>query len=57
MPKRELAGVSIPAFVVFIFWLLVAIILIILVSLAVHAFGGFDLHLRAGHFNFDLGVT
>lgn len=57
MPARTVAGVSIPAFAVFIFWLLVAIILIILAALAVHALGGFDLHLRAGHFNFDLGVS
>lgn len=57
MPGRTVAGVSIPAFAVFIFWLIVAIILVILAALAVHALGGFDLHLRAGHFNFDLGVT
>jgi hypothetical protein len=57
MQKRTLAGVSIPAFVVFILWLLVAVILIILAALAVHALGGFDVHVRAGHFNFDLGVT
>ena len=57
MPKRTVAGVSIPAFVIFIFWLLVVIILIILAALAVHALGGFDLHFRAGHFVFQLGVT
>ncbi len=57
MPKRTLAGVSIPAFAVFIFWLLVVVILIILAALAVHALGGFDLHFRAGHFTFQVGVT
>ena len=57
MRSRTLAGVSIPAFVVFVFWLLVAVVLIILAALAVHVLGGFDLHFRAGHFNFDLGVT
>lgn len=53
----RVAGVDIPAFAVFIFWVLVAIVLIILAALAVHELGGFDLHLRAGHFIFDLGVT
>lgn len=57
MRKRTLAGVSIPAFVIFIFWLLVIVILIILAALAVHALGGFELHFRAGHFIFQLGVT
>ncbi len=57
MPRRTLAGVSIPAFAVFIFWLLVVVILIILAALAVHALGGFDLHFRAGHFTFQVGVT
>ena len=57
MPKRTLAGVSIPVFVVSIFWVLVVIILIILAALAVHALGGFDVHVRAGHFIFELGIT
>ncbi len=57
MRKQTLAGVSIPGFAVFILWLLVAVILVILAALAVHALGGFDLHLRAGHFIFQLGVT
>lgn len=55
MPR--LAGVNVPAFAIFIFWLLVVIILIILAALAVHALGGFDVHFRAGHFIFQLGVT
>jgi hypothetical protein len=57
MRKQKLAGVSIPAFAVFIFWLLVVVILIILAALAVHALGGFDVNVRAGHFIFQLGVT
>lgn len=57
MPRQSIAGVSIPGFAIFIFWLLVVIILIILAALAVHALGGFDLHFRAGHFIFDIGVT
>jgi hypothetical protein len=48
---------TIPAFVWFIFWLLVVVILIILAALVVHALGGFDLHFRAGHFVFQIAVT
>jgi hypothetical protein len=57
MRTRKIAGVSIPAFAVLIFWLLVVLILIILAALAVHALGGFDVNVRAGHFIFQLGVT
>jgi len=57
MRTRKLAGLSIPAFALFIFWLLVVVILIVLAALAVHVLGGFDLHFRAGHFIFQLGVT
>jgi hypothetical protein len=53
----KLGSLSIPAFVIFLFWLLVVIILIILAALAVHALGGFDLHFKAGHFIFEIGVT
>jgi hypothetical protein len=53
----RLGSWTIPAFVWFIFWLLLVIILIILAALVVHALGGFDLHLRAGHFVFQIAVT
>ena len=53
----RLGSWTIPAFVWFIFWLLVVVILIILAALVVHALGGFDLHFRAGHFFFQIGVT
>ena len=54
---RSLGSWTIPGIVWFLFWFLVAIILIILAAAAVHWLGGFALHLRAGHFVFEIAVT
>ena len=47
---------SVPSFLVWLFWFLVAIILILLAALVVHHFGGFDLAFHVGYFHFNLGV-
>lgn len=47
---------SVPSFLVWLFWILVAIILILLAALLVHHFGGFDLAFHIGYFHFNLGV-
>lgn len=48
---------SVPAFVVWLFWLLLAIILVVVAALIIHHFGGFALNFHVGHFVFDLGVN
>lgn len=48
---------SVPAIVWWVIWLAVALIILILVGLVVHALGGGVLELRAGHFIFELGAT
>jgi hypothetical protein len=48
---------SVPNFLVMLFWLLVAIILILVAALIVHHFGGFDLAFHIGDFSFNLGVS
>jgi hypothetical protein len=47
---------SIPGFMIWLFWLLVAILLILLVAWIVHHFGGASLNLHIGYFHFVLGV-
>jgi hypothetical protein len=47
---------SIPAFVIWLFWVLVAILLILLVAAIIHHFGGASLDLRIGFFHFIVGV-
>jgi hypothetical protein len=48
---------SVPRALMWLFWFLVAIILILIAALIIHHFGGFDASLRIGHFRFDIGVT
>jgi hypothetical protein len=48
---------SVPNALIWLFWFLVAIILIILAALLIHHFGGFDLSFHVGDFRFDIGVT
>jgi hypothetical protein len=48
---------SIPSFLVWLFWVLVAIVLVLLAALVIHHFGGFDLQFRVGHFHAGVGVT
>jgi hypothetical protein len=48
---------SIPGFFLWLFWLLVAIFLVLVVALIIHHFGGFGLSFHVGYFNFNLGVS
>ena len=48
---------SVPNFLVWLFWLLVAIILVLVAALIVHHFGGFGLNFHVGYFAFNLGVS
>ena len=48
---------SVPDFMVWLFWFLVAIVLILLAALIIHHFGGFALDFHVGHFVFDVGVN
>jgi hypothetical protein len=48
---------SIPAFLIWLFWLLVAVIVILVMALIVHHFGGFGLSFHVGFFNFNVGVS
>jgi hypothetical protein len=48
---------SIPGFLIWLFWLLIAIILVLVVALIIHHFGGFGLSFHVGYFQFNLGVS
>ncbi len=48
---------SVPNFLVWLFWVLVAIILVLLAALLIHHFGGFDLQFHLGHFHAGIGVN
>ncbi|HEY2578481.1 MAG TPA: hypothetical protein VGI74_19440 [Streptosporangiaceae bacterium] len=48
---------SVPSALIWLFWLLVAIVLIVFVALLIHHFGGFGLDVHIGDFHVDLGVT
>jgi hypothetical protein len=48
---------GVPDFLIWLFWVLVAIVLILLAALLIHHFGGFSLSFHVGHFFFDVGVT
>ncbi|MGH3159199.1 MAG: hypothetical protein ACRDNF_21860 [Streptosporangiaceae bacterium] len=48
---------DVPRSLLWLFWLLVAIVLILLVALLIHHLGGFSLSFNVGDFHFDLGVT
>jgi hypothetical protein len=54
---RTVAGYAIPAIVWFFFWLVVAILAIILLAFIVHKAGGGVLNLRLGHFVMNVGFT
>jgi len=40
-----------------LFWIVVAILLVLLAALLVHHFGGFGLTFHVGYFHFQLGVS
>ena len=54
---RTVAGYAIPGIVVFLFWVVVAILAIILLAFIVHWAGGGVLSLRLGHFAMNVGFT
>ena len=54
---RTVAGHAIPGIVVFLFWVVVAILAIILLAFIVHWAGGGVLDLRLGHFTLNVGFT
>lgn len=47
---------SIPGFIIWLFWFLLAIVLILLAALLIHHLGGFGLNFHVGNFFFDVGV-
>jgi hypothetical protein len=55
--SRTIAGYAIPGIIVFFFWLVVAIIAIILLAKVVNWAGGGVLHLRVGHFTMNAGFN
>ena len=54
---RTIAGLTVPGFIVFLFWVVVAILAIILLAFIVHWAGGGVLHIRLGHFTLNVGFT
>jgi hypothetical protein len=48
---------SVPGILWWLFWFLVAILLILLVAFVIHHFGGFGLTFHIGYFHFHLGVS
>ena len=54
---RSVAGYASPGIVVFFFWLVVAILAIILLAFIVHWAGGGVMNLRLGHFVLNVGFT
>ncbi len=54
---RTVGGYAIPAIAVYFFWLVVAILVIILLAFIVHWAGGGALNLRLGHFVLNVGFT
>jgi len=55
--ETTVAGWAIPGIVVFFFWMVVAILAIIVLAFLVHWAGGGVLNLRLGHFVLKVGFT
>jgi uncharacterized integral membrane protein len=53
----RLGSYAIPAFVVFLIWIVVVVLVIILLAWIVHQTGGGELTLKLGHFHLEVGVT
>lgn len=47
---------SLPGFLGFLIWLLIALLIIIILALILHWAGGFDWAFRIGFFHWQLGV-
>jgi hypothetical protein len=54
---RSVAGYAIPGIVVFLIWVVIAILAIILLAFIVHWAGGGALNLKLGHFALNVGFT
>jgi nitrogen fixation protein FixH len=54
---RTVAGYTVPGIMVFFFWIVVAILAIILLAFIVHWAGGGLLNLRLGHFIMNVGFS
>jgi len=54
---RSVAGYAIPGIVVFLIWVVIAILAIILLAFIVHWAGGGALNLKLGHFVMNVGFT
>jgi hypothetical protein len=54
---RSVAGYAIPGIVVFLIWVVIAILAIILLAFIVHWAGGGVLNMRLGHFVLNVGFT
>ena len=54
---RTVAGYAVPGIIVFFFWVVIAILAIILLAFIVHWAGGGILHIRLGHFYLTVGFT
>jgi uncharacterized integral membrane protein len=52
----RLGGYVLPAFVVFLIWIVVVVLVIILLAWIIHQTGGGELTLRLGHFHLNVGV-
>lgn len=55
MPAMSIRS-TVPGLLWTLFWILVAILLILFAALLVHHFGGFSLSFHVGYFHFLLGV-
>jgi hypothetical protein len=52
-----IAGRAVPGIIVFFFWVVVVILAIILLAFIVHWAGGGLIHIRLGHFTFNVGFS
>jgi hypothetical protein len=54
---RSVAGHTVPAIVMFFFWIIVIVFGIILLAFIVHWAGGAVMNLKVGHFVLNIGFT
>jgi hypothetical protein len=54
---RTVSGYAIPGIIVLFFWVVVAILAIVLLAYIVHKAGGGVLNMRLGHFVLTIGFT
>lgn len=52
-----LARFNLPPVVAFLVWLAILVIVIFILAIVIHAFGGFDWSLKIGDFRLVVGVT